>query len=60
VRRAVVQVDDKQVLGSRGSIIVADYAAMEIELRHLTLTNAAGQTVRCDFTKTQTLEVPIR
>jgi hypothetical protein len=58
VRRAVVQVADKQVLGGIGERIVADLAAMEIELWHLTLTNATGKSVRCDFARPASIEVP--
>ncbi len=58
IRRAVVQVADKQVLGGLGDKIVADYAVMEIALRHLTLTNAAGTAVQFEFAKMKTLEVP--
>lgn len=57
IRRAVVQVADKEVLGGRGDKIVADYAIMEIEVGRLTLTNTAGKSVTCAFTKTQSVEV---
>lgn len=60
VRRAVVQVADQQVLAGRGDKVVGDYLAGEIELRHLNLTNAAGQSVRFEFAKTQPLEVPAK
>lgn len=58
-RRAVVQVADKQVLGGLGDVVVADFRAAEIELRHLTLTNPAGRAVRCPFAKVQPLEIPV-
>ncbi|MCC6234833.1 MAG: hypothetical protein IT580_19475 [Verrucomicrobiales bacterium] len=57
VRRAVVQVADKQVLGSRGELIVADFKAVQIELRSLVVTNAAGVSNRFEFAKTQSIEV---
>lgn len=60
VRRAVVQVADQQVLAGRGDKVVGDYLAGEIELRHLTLTNAAGQSVRFEFAKAQPIEVPAK
>ena len=60
VRRAVVQVADQQVVMGRGEKVLADYAAAEIELRHLTVTNAAGKSVRLEFTKPQDIEVPAK
>lgn len=60
VRRALVQVDAAQVLGGLGENIVADYAAMEIALRHMILTNGGGQSVRLEFSKAQTIEVPAK
>jgi hypothetical protein len=59
-RRALVQVAETQVLGGYSDPIVADFAAHEIELRHLTLTNAGGQTVRLEFAKPQSLEIPAK
>lgn len=60
IRRAVVQVGDKQVLGFLGDVLVADYAVAAIELQQLTLTNKAGQTVPFAFSRTQSLEIPAR
>lgn len=60
VRRAVVQVADVQVLARRGERVVADFVAVEIELRHLALTNGAGQAVKLEFSKTQPIEVPAK
>ncbi len=72
IRRAVVQVADKQVLALRGEKIVADLVASEIELRHLTLsrlvTNAApagaapptNPPVRLEFAKPQAVEIPAK
>lgn len=57
VRRAVVQVADKQIQARRGEPIVGDYLANEIELKFLTVTNPAGQSVRFNFATNQPIEV---
>lgn len=58
VKRAVVQVADKQVITGIGGKVLADFLAAEIALRHLQLTNAAGKAVKLEFTKPQSLEIP--
>ncbi len=58
VRRAVLTVADRQILAGTGDPIVADYSAVEIDLRHLTATNAAGQTIRFDFARPVAVEIP--
>lgn len=60
IRRAVIQVADKQILARRGDKVVADYATAAIELKHLALTNAAGTAVRLEFAKPQSLEIPVK
>lgn len=60
VRRAVVQVADKQLLTGKGDTIVADYVVTEIELGHLGATNGAGAAVTIGFSKTVSIEVPAK
>ncbi len=57
VRRAVVQVAEKQVLAGRGEAVVADFQAVEIGLRHLVVTNKAGASNKFEFAKAQSIEV---
>lgn len=58
LRRALVLVDDRQLLVARGETVVANFAVADIELRHLSLTNAAGASVRGEFSKPVPVEVP--
>ncbi|MCC7374531.1 MAG: hypothetical protein IT581_07730 [Verrucomicrobiales bacterium] len=58
LKRAVVQVADKQVLCSLGEKFLADYVAVEIGLRHLGSTNAAGTALKLEFAKTASVEIP--
>lgn len=60
VRKAVVQVADKQVLAGQGEVVVADFTVLAIELRHLALTNKAGGSVRLGFSTNQPLEIPAK
>ena len=68
VRRAVVQVADKQVLALRGDKVVDLFTATEIAIRHLTLTyqptnappGASNPVVRLEFAKPQAIEVPAK
>ena len=58
VRRALIQVADKQVMAAKGDKLLADYGVVEIELRHLGLTNGAGAAVKLEFSKPMAIEVP--
>ncbi len=60
VRRAVVQVADKQLVAGKGDRILADFGVVEIELRHLGLTNGTGGVVKLDFSKVVSIEVPAK
>ena len=60
VRRAVVQVADKQIIAGKGDPIVADYSVADIQLGHLGMTNAAGVAVKLNFSKTAPIEVPAK
>ncbi len=56
---AYVKVADKQVIGTRGTIVSADYAIAGIDLKTLTIRNAA-QTNVLNFNTPTDIEVPIR
>ncbi|MBL9127779.1 MAG: hypothetical protein JNL97_09035 [Verrucomicrobiales bacterium] len=60
VRRAVVQVADKQVIAGKGERVVADYSVADIQLGHLGMTNAAGVAAKLDFSKAAQIEVPAK
>ncbi len=60
VRRAVVQVADKEVLARKGDIIVADFVTTDIELKFLAVTNPAGKSVKFNFATNQPIEVPAK
>lgn len=57
-RQAYVLVGERLVAGALGSNVVADLRVMEIALRHVWLTNAAGATNQLEFKVKKTLEVP--
>lgn len=58
VRRAVVQVADKQIIAKRGEPILADFVALDIELLFLTVTNPAGKSIQFPFRTNLPVEVP--
>ncbi len=60
VRRALVKVADKEVIVGKGDEILADFVVVEIELRHLGLTNGTGGAVKLDFSKPNSIEVPAK
>jgi hypothetical protein len=60
IRRAVVQVADKQIVAKRGETIVADFTALDIELRFLTVTNSTGKSLKFPFATNQPVEVPAK
>jgi len=60
VRRALIQVADKEVIAGKGDKILVDYGVVEIELRHLGLTNGTGGAVKLDFSKVISIEVPAK
>lgn len=60
LRRALVQVADKQVLAGLGEPVVADFTVLAIELRSLALTNKSGGSVSLVFRTNQSLEIPAK
>lgn len=58
VRRAVIQVADKQWIAGRGDKVLTTFAVTEIELRHLSATNGTGGVVKLEFNKTVPIEIP--
>ncbi|MBL9137021.1 MAG: hypothetical protein JNK85_14210 [Verrucomicrobiales bacterium] len=58
IRRAVIQVADKQILCGAGEKFLADYVAVDIGLRQLSSTNTAGVALKLDFAKTASVEIP--
>lgn len=60
VRRAVVQVADKELLVGRGDSILEGFAVAEIEMGHLGVTNGAGAAVKLEFSKSASIEVPAK
>jgi hypothetical protein len=69
IRRAVIQVADKQVLARVGEPVLAAFNASDIQPNHLVLTSTKGgapagtnppATVKLDFAKTVPLEIPTK
>lgn len=57
-KKAFVKVGDSLVVGATGAKIVADWSAVEIALRTLTLKNEASQTNILEFNVPKEIEIP--
>lgn len=60
VRKALVQVADKQVLAGVGEPVVSEYTVLSIGLGQLALTNKSGAAVQLPFRTNQSLEIPAK
>jgi len=60
VRRAVIQVADKEMIVGKGEKFLADFAVTAVELGRLRATNAAGAAIELPFGKVHPLEVPAK
>ncbi|MGE4179737.1 MAG: hypothetical protein AB7J34_07910 [Limisphaerales bacterium] len=58
VRRALVKVQDKEMIVGKGDKVFEDFGVTEIELGHLGITNGTGSAVRLEFSKPASIEVP--